>query len=532
VLGKVRNIWTGFWDFLRGVGGRIARFVRETIPEAFRRGVAAIGRFWARLRDIAMRPVRFIVNTVYNEGIRRVVNAIPGVGDIPKINGFREGGWTGPGGERDPAGVVHADEFVIRKRARRRIERERPGLLDMLNRYDELHGRLGRLPGYWLGGGVKPAAGAVSRHGGYPWATWAGDINEPGNADLGHPVRAWKQGRVSSVRSMTTSYGKHIRINHGGQHSLYAHLSRFLVRAGQHVSAGQTIGLKGSTGNSSGPHLHFEYGGGKAAAVGNIVSGVISRAERVARSLVDALQNKVGRWSGVMRGLGPWGPMLAKTVSQIGGAAYRWAKDKVSSFAAGVIGAPGGAKGYAQALVNQRWNNSQWAPLYNLWMRESGWNPRAKNPSSGAYGIPQALPGSKMASAGADWRTNAKTQIRWGLGYIAGRYGNPGRAWQHFQSRNWYDTGGIATGPGPFFKGPKPERVLSNRQTVAFERLTDSLVRGPRFASAAAATAATAADGGFHVHYDGPVSTTDVTKLAEKQHTLNQRALWMMEAGR
>ena len=72
-----------------------------------------------------------------------------------------------------------------------------------------------------------------------------------------------------------------------------------------------------------------------------------------------------------------------------------------------------------------------------LWNRESGWRTTAQN-SSGAYGIPQALPGSKMASAGADWRTNAATQIKWGLGYISGRYGTPCGAWGHSQSTGWY----------------------------------------------------------------------------------------------
>ncbi|MDR1513921.1 MAG: lytic transglycosylase domain-containing protein, partial [Propionibacteriaceae bacterium] len=76
--------------------------------------------------------------------------------------------------------------------------------------------------------------------------------------------------------------------------------------------------------------------------------------------------------------------------------------------------------------------------LKSLWERESGWRYNASNPYSGAYGIPQALPGSKMASAGADWRTNPETQIIWGLGYIAGRYSTPCGAWSFFQSHNWY----------------------------------------------------------------------------------------------
>lgn len=82
--------------------------------------------------------------------------------------------------------------------------------------------------------------------------------------------------------------------------------------------------------------------------------------------------------------------------------------------------------------------DSQFGCLDSLWTKESGWNPSADNPASSAYGIPQALPGSKMASAGADWATNPETQITWGLGYIQSRYGSPCSAWSHSQSHNWY----------------------------------------------------------------------------------------------
>jgi hypothetical protein len=75
--------------------------------------------------------------------------------------------------------------------------------------------------------------------------------------------------------------------------------------------------------------------------------------------------------------------------------------------------------------------STQWPCLYDLWQQESGWNVYAENPSSGAYGIPQSLPGSKMASAGADWQTNPTTQIIWGLGYIKSIYGTPCGAWQN-----------------------------------------------------------------------------------------------------
>ena len=80
----------------------------------------------------------------------------------------------------------------------------------------------------------------------------------------------------------------------------------------------------------------------------------------------------------------------------------------------------------------------QMPALDALWSHESGWNHLAANSSSGAYGIPQALPGSKMATAGDDWETNPATQIRWGLGYIQDRYGSPDAAWSFFQANGWY----------------------------------------------------------------------------------------------
>ena len=93
----------------------------------------------------------------------------------------------------------------------------------------------------------------------------------------------------------------------------------------------------------------------------------------------------------------------------------------------------------ARALLGEYgFADSQFSCLDRLWAKESGWQVDADNPRSSAYGIPQALPGSKMASAGVDWVTNPVTQITWGLGYIKSRYGNPCSAWSHSQNTGWY----------------------------------------------------------------------------------------------
>ena len=92
----------------------------------------------------------------------------------------------------------------------------------------------------------------------------------------------------------------------------------------------------------------------------------------------------------------------------------------------------------ARALLASRGWNSDWDCLDSLWQRESEWKTTADNPRSSAYGIPQALPGRRMAAAGSDWRTNPETQIRWGLSYISARYGDPCSAWAHSQRQGWY----------------------------------------------------------------------------------------------
>jgi resuscitation-promoting factor RpfB len=89
-------------------------------------------------------------------------------------------------------------------------------------------------------------------------------------------------------------------------------------------------------------------------------------------------------------------------------------------------------------LASYGWTSGQFMYLNSLWMRESGWDPRAANASSGAYGIPQAMPGGKRASAGPDWPSSAATQIRWGLRYIKNTYGSPLGAWDHEAAYGWY----------------------------------------------------------------------------------------------
>jgi hypothetical protein len=111
----------------------------------------------------------------------------------------------------------------------------------------------------------------------------------------------------------------------------------------------------------------------------------------------------------------------------------------VPSVPGGAVNDPAGARNYAAGRLSAfGWGQDQFQCLAQLWTKESNWLTTATNPDSGAYGIAQALPASKYASAGSDWLTSYRTQVEWGLAYILNRYGSPCGAWNHSVIRNWY----------------------------------------------------------------------------------------------
>jgi len=145
---------------------------------------------------------------------------------------------------------------------------------------------------------------------------------------------------------------------------------------------------------------------------------------------------------------------LGKIITSDGGPSNRGydakAAGKAQSFAKGILG-------------NYNWGSKEFGPLKSLWNQESGWSYTATNPTSGAYGIPQSLPASKMASAGKDWRTNYKTQILWGLDYIRSRYGTPAEAWDHEKAHNWYANGTPGASAGYAWVGERGPELMKMR---------------------------------------------------------------------
>jgi cell wall-associated NlpC family hydrolase len=177
-----------------------------------------------------------------------------------------------------------------------------------------------------------------------------------------------------------------------------------------------------------------------------------------------------------------------------------------------VASAPSNPKGnvaLGKKLAAKRgWTGKEWNALYQLWQHESGWRTNADNPSSDAFGIPQALPGSKMASAGKDWKTNPATQIEWGMDYIAGRpdYGKPSKAWELWQKRNphWYAAGAWEIPEDLTAQVHKGEMIIpaAKAETIRQALIKDSVnVVSPGGAAAAAASGSAVAGGGVSLAF-------------------------------
>jgi hypothetical protein len=482
----------------------------DLVSDSFETGKKNIEKAWNAVRDVAKEPVKFIIDKVYNNGIVPLWNKVAGITgadtldpiDPKKLDQFHTGGiMSGYSPGRDDRVIaVGGGEAIMRPEwtravgadtinswnaaarsggisgVRKAIQAGMPayadggvvgwlkqkagdvgdfmsGTLDWLDP-TELFSKattfiknqmkpittnpfareIASMPidmlkalkdraidffGFGGGGGagswLKPVNAAYGTPFGKKGSMWASGrhtgLDFP--ATVGTIIKAVDKGRVSMARS-GGPYGSHVQISHGGGlSSLYAHMSSIGTAAGKNVGRGQTIGRVGATGNVTGPHLHLEA--------------------RKSGKAVDPMPYLTG-----------------------------------GGFSDTAVGA---AQAYAKNILSQYgWGPEQFGPLKKLWEGESNWRWNAKNPSSGAYGIPQALPASKMASAGSDWRTNPMTQIKWGLQYIKNRpdYGSPAAAYSKWLSRSphWYDDGGllqpglslVANGTG------KPEAVFTSSQ--------------------------------------------------------------------
>jgi hypothetical protein len=199
-------------------------------------------------------------------------------------------------------------------------------------------------------------------------------------------------------------------------------------------------------------HIHLAAGGGGArGAVGGFMAGRPGGIGQV----------RFGQIAPGTTGIPGIPGLLADTAGTLMAAGFtRAINQNLRGLGRGGMTVAGGGGGSNRALGKRMmlahgWGPGEWGALERLWTGESGWRTTAANPSSGAYGIPQSLPGSKMASVAADWKTNPATQIKWGLDYIAGRYGSPSQAYAQWLGRSphWYGDGGAFRARRPMVIG-------------------------------------------------------------------------------
>jgi tape measure domain-containing protein len=247
--GAIKWVWD---NVIKPVFDTLSNFITKTIPDAFNSGVGFIKTAWDKLQEIAKAPVRFVVDTVINDGLIGAFNTVagflPGVDKLPRValpKGFMTGGYTGDGAKDEPKGVVHGGEFVFTKR-----QTKKGGVRN-------LYALAKSLDGYANGGFVNPLKSLALTQG-YNRIHKGVDFA----AGVGTPVFATENGRVSwsgpGVKAGNVWGGNEIHIDgQSGIQEWFAHLSSMAVRVGDMVRAGQQIGLSGNTGITSGPHLHF-----------------------------------------------------------------------------------------------------------------------------------------------------------------------------------------------------------------------------------------------------------------------------------
>lgn len=415
IKGKIKAVWTWISDTASKSFGTAL----DKIKAAFGAVKDGIKTIWDKIKGIAAKPINFMIETVYMGGIRPLVgkvfdwlkkpNPLP---EMSKIKEFAVGGWTGPGQKYKPAGVVHADEFVVRKESRSKFERNNPGALDYLNKH-------GKLPGYAGGGSVEDLKRGVKW-----WQDKGARVSEFGA--WGQPVH-----QVHMANSLHYS-NRAADLNYGPGGTSSAEQSFFDRNLGRFRSLFPNLHVLWRVADHFN-HMHIDNSGADspgqpAANFWNIITKLKDLKNKFKDGLFDS----------------QFGKMLTSAGKNLINMPIDWVKDKIGSVFGGGDSSddPGDSAVVAQvknAASKYGWNKGkQWDAIDWIVNKESSWNPYAKNPGSSAAGLFQ-----KMQSVHGLVEPTAYGQAVWGLNYIKGRYGNPVAAKNFHQSHGYYANGGL-----------------------------------------------------------------------------------------
>ncbi|MGW6790064.1 aggregation-promoting factor C-terminal-like domain-containing protein [Streptomyces chartreusis] len=510
---------TTFWNPVRD-------FFTKTIPGAFESAKEALGKAWAGIKKLVRDPIQAVVDIVYNKGIVKLWNVVAGVFGAKKLDSFslpqfKEGGPTGPGASKGMLAVVHPNEHMwtadeVRAagghqavaRMRSAVLGGKPVRTFGTTSFEDGGGLFGTGLGPDVGPDLVPD-GIIGNALNKLKNLALGAISGPFNA----AVDSMAKGAKSVIRSIVPGDGLAMETLTVGMVDKIAETVKSWVKTND-VSptvAGGSVEAALSWARSQ-VGKPYQWGGvgpggydcsGFMSAIQNVImgkkpnqrvwaTGAFSggsapsgwKLREKAPFMVGITNTGVGHTAGTLNGVnvesaGGVGVRVGSSARGYNNGMFTHWYGFLPSKSAGGGNSVAAAKSTAKSLLsNYGWASNQWSPLEALWTRESGWNYKAKNPSSGAYGIPQALPASKMASAGADYLTNATTQIRWGLGYIKGRYGSPSSANSFQRANNWYALGTPGANAGWGVVGEHEPEVIKFRGGERVDPLSDLVGRG------------------------------------------------------
>jgi hypothetical protein len=512
-----RRLWnpikSGFntlWGDLKTWGNDVKDLFTVTIPGIFDSAVRGIGRAWSAIKDAVRVPVAWVIDHVVN-GLISAFDWISGKVGGPNIKpihpfGLAKGGHLpGYGGGDQHLAMLESGETVVHKEGSRD-----PGF--------RAWAKAVGIPGMQAGGHVGQTGNPHLPHG---QASPGGGI---GSIIGGIVHTATDTARImaavfsGNTRALTNAITDLIPGGTGGavadMASLLVDIPKTLIKD----AVSTLIGLGGVSGSGADIVSYAQrfigrvpyVWGGTTVPGGADCSGFVQAIYKHFGIDAPRTSEEQGAWvkrgSPQAGGLAfyhspPGGPdpghvaiirNAASVISQGGGMGPQvmamhglpllWTGTPPGGFGAGSgVAAKGPVQQFARRLLSSFGWGGEWSAFNSLVMSESGWNPLISNPSSGAYGIPQALPGNKMASAGADWRTSPYTQLRWMMEYIRFNHNfhDPNSAWAFHQAHNWYDTGGWLE-PGMMNGTGRREAVLNPGQSDAFLALADAVSKpGP-----------------------------------------------------
>lgn len=453
----------------------------RAVKSAFSSAKSGIGKIWDGLSGTIAKPINAALDWIEKHFLKKVrsvlraigaeglADSIPVLGASSTVKGYTEqrvrqrsgdakyatggrvhGYSPSPTADNIPAWLT-AGEYVLPVNATRSLASQvGPSGLEQLRR--------GVLPGYAMGGKVQGLNADFLKKL-QEWNAAVGNryyVNS-GYRSIEHQTRLW---------NASDKTGRMVARPGGSNHNFGVAADLGPTTTAAHRALAARYGLRFPM---SYEPWHVEPVGargmrnGERSSGGGVFSGLAGKIMEQGAKALNALLTKAPG--------GFWAQAGASSMKHIVGAIVSRVKDAGAS-SGGSIGGFASRAGGSNVDLGRRmaaaagWTGNEWLSLKELWTNESNWNHRASNPSSGAYGIPQSLPGSKMASSGADWRSNPSTQIDWGIKYIKSRpdYGRPSKALSLWRSRSphWYAQGGPVTGyasgtpsatPGPHWVG-------------------------------------------------------------------------------